>query len=173
MVFIEIVNFILSILSVYLLSKNDKRGWVLSIFVCLVMAYIYHEKSLWYQFVIQFVFLIQSIIAYFKWSKQLEYHLKKASMTKIITFYSVFILVSLYWVNNDTLSYVDLLLMFISLVANHLLIYKKAISWYLWLLFDIISIILCLYLSLYITVVLFIILMFICLKTIITNYEKV
>lgn len=176
MFYLEIINCILTIISVYLLSKEDKIGWIVSVAVCLTMAYIYYDKELWYQCGIQFIFLIQSIIAYLKWDKKVNESIKNANGITIILVYLGISLLSLVWVKNNFLSYTDLTLMFISFIANHLLIYKIKSSWYLWLVYDIISIALCLYLELYITVFLFIILTLICLKTILSNrlqYEKI
>ncbi len=177
MQYLEIINCILTILSVLFLSKENKIGWLLSAIVCLTIAYIYKSNGLWFQFSIQFLFLVQSIFAYFKWSDKIVSSLRKIDIYSVVIGYLLLSIVSLYWVDNTWLSYVDLLLMFISLVANHLLIYKNNNSWYLWAIFDIISILVCLYLQLYITVLLFSVLGVICIKTIVSysklHYEKI
>ncbi len=174
---LEIINCILTILSVFFLSKEKKVGWLLSAIVCLTIAYIYKENQLWFQFSIQFLFFAQSIVAYFKWNDKIVTKLQNVDICSVVIGYLALSIVSLYWIDGKLVSYIDLLLMFISLVANHLLMFKNNNSWYLWLLFDIISIMLCLYLELYITTVLFFVLGIICIKTILTQskleYEKI
>ncbi len=177
MITLEIINSVLTIISVYLLSKNNRNGWLLSIISCITMEFIYGENKLLYQMSIQIIFSIQSGIAFNKWDVKLEESLKKINLIYSLLFYFIISLSCLFFRKHNIIAFIDLFLMFISLVANHLLIYKKMSSWYLWLLFDIISIILFVYLELYITVMLFIILTIICIKTILDShqifYEKI
>jgi nicotinamide mononucleotide transporter len=177
MLIIEFLNFILTIISVYLLSKDNRYGWVVSLLGGCTTAYIYIYNDLPFQTLIQTIFALQSFIAFLKWRVP-PMEIKTIKILHYVFLYLIIIVACLgFYKKHDFLSIVDFFLMFLSLVANHLLIYKKISSWYLWLLFDIISIILFVYLGLYITVALFVILTIICVKTILDShpisYEKI
>lgn len=172
MVYLEIINCILTIISVYLLAKDNRYGWILSIVVCITMGYIYVEEKLWYQGTIQIIFLLQSILAYFKWSEWVEKKIMNMSINTVMLFYFLTTSFFLYSIEHKWLSFLDLFLMFISFIATHLLIIKNKYSWYLWLFYDIISILLCIYLKLYVTVGLFFVLGIICINKL-RSYEKI
>lgn len=164
MIILEILNCLVIISSVYFLSKNNKIGWLLSILGCISMCIIYNNNNLIYLSLLQIVFIIQSILAYY----DIERFNKYLSSNWLIIFYTCISLLLLSTKQtSNILSIIDILLVYISLLANHLMMNKKYISWYLWILYDIISIILCLYLKMYMVLTMFIILMCISVITVI------
>ncbi len=167
---LEIINLVNTVIMVYLFSINNKYGWLLSMFSCLLFAFIYYNNGLLFQFGVQFIFMFQAIVAFFftKINNKQNYW--------IYVFYFIIPISLILFIDHEpdkmSLVYYDSFLMLLALVANQMLIHKKDDAWYVWLLFDILSMLLCIHLHLYITFILYIVLSIISIKTIIINHNK-
>jgi len=171
---LEIIGSVILLLSVIFLAKRKIIGWYLSIIGAIIYSIIFFNTKLYGNFLLQFIFLYQSIYGIYDWLKYKKDNNKILKETKIDNLnnkkrliYSISIIII--WIissillnnyTNSNLPYIDSLVSIISIFANWLLSIRKIENWILWIFADIIFIGLFFYTGLYITGFLYILFFF-------------
>lgn len=138
---IEFIAALFTIASVILTIKANKLCWPVGIVGIIFYMIIFYQHSLWSNFYLQFIFIIQSILGIINWNKSE----KKLPITWVKNKINIVIMILLiyplffYISKNGSMPHLDSITTF-SVIATGLLIYKKIDAWIFWLLVDIISV---------------------------------
>jgi nicotinamide mononucleotide transporter len=166
---IELLAAIFLLFSVIFMSRRKTFGWPLGIVSVILYSIVFFDVHLYSGFVIQFIFLAQSIYGWIYWHKNRLKNSKILEETKVCKLntisrlgYGIFII--LIWLiaaflfgsyTDATLPYVDALVATISVFANFLLASRKIETWILWWIADVIFILMFSYLGMYISMILY------------------
>lgn len=146
MFIIEIIAVIFSLLSVYFTVKEDSFCWPIGIVGIIAYAIIFKNNHDWVNLVLQFVFVIQSFIAWKNWHKPKEStKISRLSTDNIantiVNIFSTFLLtlsMSVVFGGHDLL--LDSISATLSIFGMYLLSSKKIEAWYCWIFADILFI---------------------------------
>lgn len=152
---IEIFASVLTLICVILFNIKNYWGWPVAIVAALLYMVVFIQTELWFQTVLQLIFIWQSIYGWIHWKSQ------KDELNVIVPNYSLvgthvifFVLLSLtiYAIAsklNIILNPIDIITTFLALLANYYL--SKAIlqSWLVWIIVDILLIIMFIQLELW------------------------
>lgn len=139
---IEFIAVLFTLASVILTIKANKFCWPVGIVGIVFYMIIFYQHSLWSNFYLQFIFIIQSIFGIINWNKSE----KKLPITWVKNKINIVIMILLiyplfFYISKDgSMTYLDSITTTFSVIATGLLIYKKIDAWVFWLLVDIISI---------------------------------
>lgn len=162
---VEIFAVIFSLLSVWLTAKNKIWCWPTGIIGILGFSYLFYMTSEWSNLGLQAIFLIQSFIGWFNWSKSNLINpsfLSKENLNRLKIFFIITAIIS-YSISfrlNSSNPILDSLTTTLSISAMILLMYKKIESWYFWIFADILYIILFMKNSLYLSAFVYLIFTF-------------
>ncbi len=140
----------LGIVCVYFLIKENKLAWYFGIINVSIFIYIFYEKKIWGQFVLQIFFLVIQFYGLYAWGKK-NSDLKIEWMDLNQKIYSViFVLISffileqgLYFdVEKTILTKLDVFTTALSVLAQFIQTRKKMENWLIWIFVDV----LCIYL---------------------------
>ena len=180
---IELLASIFTLICVYLTNKRSILSWPVGILGIIFYSIVFFQTKLYADFILQIVFIIQSIFGWINWNKNKVNNIIKVSkltFTEIVyicifyTFLSVLTTYLLFNFTNASLPIWDSQLMTLSLIANYLLIKRKLENWILWILVDINYVFMFIYKDLYFSSVLYFILLLIAISGFINwkkNYE--
>jgi nicotinamide mononucleotide transporter len=139
MTIIEIIAVVFSLLSVWLTSKNNIWCWPTGIIGVLSFSYLFYITGEFANLILQFIFLLQSVLGWLNWSKsELEVSKIKKEYLPLLfySFYSIgLITYSLTYFNSNN-PLLDSLTATLSIFGMILLMYKKLESWYFWIFAD-------------------------------------
>ncbi len=176
---IEIFAVLFSLISVILTVISNKHCWTVGIIGIIFYAILFYQTALWGNFILQFLFLIQSGIGLYNWSKR-DYRQPKfvKKYWKLLISAPIVYLISLAFTLNfeSTLPYLDALTTTFSIIAMYLIAKKKIEGWIFWILIDIIYVIMFFNLSLYLSSVIYFIFLILAISGLIKwikNYEKI
>jgi nicotinamide mononucleotide transporter len=155
--YLEILAVITAILCVGLATLNSKWNWIFGIISTIAYAYIFQEKSLYFQFALQIFFIIQSTIGFFMWSEKGNI-IKKLSIDDKHRFYGFIglILIIFLTLNHSIVHIIEVIIAFTSVVATFVLMKRKSVAWLLWSIVNILSIIFFYLSDMYLTMCLYV-----------------
>ena len=180
---IELLASIFTLICVYLTNKRSILSWPIGILGIIFYSIVFFQAKLYADFILQFIFFIQSIFGWINWNKNKMNNVIKINkltfneILYILIFYVFLSGLTTYLLLNFTnasLPYWDSQLMTLSLIANYLLIKRKLENWIIWILVDINYIFMFIYKNLYFSSVLYFILLIIAISGFINwrkNYE--
>lgn len=146
MFIIEIIAVIFSLLSVYFTIKEDSFCWPIGIVGIIAYSVIFKDNHDWVNLILQFVFLMQSFIAWKNWHKAKDnIEVSRLSINDIantvVNIFSVFLLtfsMSVVFSGHDRV--LDSISATLSIFGMYFLSTKKIEAWYCWILADILFI---------------------------------
>lgn len=157
---LEFVGVLLSLISVYFITKQNNIGWIFSALSTLPLILFFYNQSLYLDLILQILFFFQAFRAWKMWNTNNK-------VSKINNYYLIIILfiLSIFcgWIFNNYIiySYVTIFGFIFYLYANWNLINKKIESWLIFIFIDILYIGLYGYLGFYYLVFLYVIYMLI------------
>ncbi len=142
--YIEVISCLFILISVVLASKQNVYTWVTGIVGTLGFIYLFYTSHIYFQLILQVIFLIQGVWGYVYWKKE-NIEIKKADkficdMAMILIplgSYLLFLVLALF---HKEVSPLDITITAWSLLANYLLIKKKLEAWLFWIAVDICSV---------------------------------
>lgn len=142
---IEWVAVISSLLCVWLTTKRNIWCWPIGIIGIIFYAILFHEKSDWANFILQFIFLGQSIMGWINWKNYTDINTTSLSIKdKLkVSVIGLLLLIPVYYFTinfNGNLPLLDSITTVLSLLGMFLLARNKVDSWYCWILADILYI---------------------------------
>jgi len=166
---VELVAVIFTLFSVIYAANKSILNWAYGVIGIVMYAIIFFERSLYYNFLLQFVYLIQSIYGIVEWRKNKSNNQNTLKISYLnIKNRSIFvdisiILLILYFLNiTQYTSLLDIITSFISIIATYMLAKGKIENWILWMVVDVIYIILFFTVGLYISAFLYLIYFILC-----------
>ena len=180
---IELLASIFTLICVYLTNKRSILNWPIGILGIIFYSIVFFQAKLYADFILQIIFVIQSIFGWINWNKNKVNNvikINKLTFNEIIYIFIFYVFLSglttylLFNFTNASLPYWDSQLMTLSLIANYLLIKRKLENWIIWILVDINYIFMFIYKNLYFSSVLYFILLIIAISGFINwkkNYE--
>lgn len=128
---------IFSLMSAFLAMKKNIHNWTIGIIGIILYGIIFWQHKLYADFVLQILFLIQSVQGIFGWTHHLSKHVVRWG-SLWITFIAI-VMVSYLLLNNytqDPNPFLDSLAATLSLFATYLMIKKNIECWYFWIAAD-------------------------------------
>lgn len=137
---LEIVAVLFSLLSVLMTKQKKWICWPIGIVGIITYGFLFFKNELFWQFALQGIFLVQSIIGWRYWKRQTQERFQTKPMTVNDWYEFIFITFSIvfltYYYPLSTLVRLDVITSALSLYANFLLIKKKTSAWVVWILVD-------------------------------------
>jgi nicotinamide mononucleotide transporter len=167
----EILAAVFTLLCVILTIKRNILSWPVSIIGIIFYIFVFLEQKLYSDFIIQFIFLFQSISGWIFWKNNLEEESELVTKVETLSdfyllywfvigiFSWIFLAISMKKYTDASLPWVDSFVAIWSLIANWLLAKRKIESWIIWIIVDVIYIFLFLYKGLYASTILYSILL--------------
>lgn len=139
----ELIAVILTLICVILTVKLNIWCWFFSILASIAYMYVFYQQNIYFQILLQFIFIGQSIYGWYNWRKISEPVKPTSSwLGFLIGIYSVLIftiiLISVLHkkTNNPQLS-LDIFTTLLSLFGTWLLARKNVFGWLVWIITDI------------------------------------
>lgn len=170
---LEILSFIVMLLSVIFTIRENVLCWLFGIIGSILLSIIYFDKGLYFQILFQFILLVQCVIGYYNWSNiDSSDNVKVNKLDNESVFIQLFIVIIFgVAVNNYVLdsggyfiSCLDIVSTFIGMLATFLMINKVLQSWWLYMINNLLLVVLCYYESLYVVALLNIVLFLLSIK---------
>jgi len=165
---LEFIAGLFSLLSVYLTAKNNKLCWPVGIVGIAAYMLIFYQNLLYADFIIQGIFVIQSIVGWVFWSSRSQ-SVKRLKLYEILIFINIFTIVtfflyriSLYFGGESIL--IDSIISSLSIVAMIMLALKKIEAWVVWIIVDIMLMYLFFSKELYLSSFIYFIFLTLCIK---------
>lgn len=145
---LEFFGTLFGIISVFFLIKENKLAWYFGIINVSMFIYIFYEKKIFGQFVLQIFFLVLQFYGLYVWGKKNSdvkikwLNFKQKVYSLLFVFISFFILEPILYFNSDKtiLTKLDVFLASLSFLAQSIQAKKKIDNWLIWILVDILSI---------------------------------
>lgn len=144
---LEFLGTVLGIICVYFLIKEKKLAWYFGILNVSIFIYLFYEKKIWGQFVLQIFFLVLQFYGLYAWGKKdsdlkIEWMSFSQKIYSILfIFFSPFILYfSLYYKPLTVLIFLDVFTTSLSFLAQFIQARKKIENWLIWIFVDVLSI---------------------------------
>jgi nicotinamide mononucleotide transporter len=135
---IEAIAVIFSLVSVWLTTKRNIWCWPIGIIGIVLYLYLFLEKVEYCNTFLQFFFVVQSIMGWMNWNKELS--AKKYSHLLFEILVTSFVYGFLSSLFGGNLTILDSLTTGLSIIAMFLMARKKLESWILWIIADILYI---------------------------------
>lgn len=159
---IEIFAVVFSFLCVYLSTIKNPLAWVIGIVGIFFYMFVFYENNLYADFILQFVFISQSIYGWVNWIKnksiktdevKVEYLTNKNRIKYIFFIICTYAIVAftLNKYTNSSVPYIDSFVATLSLYANWLLAQRKIENWIIWMVANVIYVGLFIYKGLYLS----------------------
>lgn len=177
MYILELIATIFTLICVYLTAKHNIWCWIVGIIGIIAFFILFFIEKLYFQSILQIIFLFQSIYGWYKWKKieiNDKLHVKSIGLDELLNDSFLIILLSMLCgsylseYTDGVLPYLDTISMGLSILATYYLTNKQIESWLLWMIVNTILFIIAIYQNLFITSILEIILFFISLNAYIT-----
>lgn len=142
---IEILAILFSIVSVWLTAKKNIYSWVYGIVGCVFYAILFFTKNDIANFLLQPIFIVQSIFGIINWNKKENEFVENMNLANNIKILFSIILTTLLFFTishyyNGNIPIIDSLTTSLSIHAMYLLSKSKIESWILWIIADILYI---------------------------------
>jgi len=162
---LEIIAAISLLCSVVFFTKRKVIGWPIGLIGVGLYSIIFFQQQLYADFILQFIFIVQSLYGWWNWSNHkkdndkllVETDIETLSISSMLLYFSsiLFIWLTSYFILSNytdaALPMLDSIIATVSLIANWLMMKRKIESWYLWIIADILLIIMFLYTGLYVS----------------------
>ena len=139
----ELIAVILTLICVILTIKSNILCWPFSIISSIAYMYVFGIQHIYFQFIVQIIFIIQSIHGWYYWYRVKDLRIEDDSVTNLI--------IHLYWVFGltvITLSFtygktdnpvliLDILTTLLSLLGTWYLAVRNIFAWLVWVIADI------------------------------------
>jgi len=141
----EKIAVLFSLLSVILTTRKNKLCWPVGIVGVLAYGYIFYQNRDWSNFLLQFFFILQSILGWINWNKSettgvssLETHERfRFIIGSFVVFFGLFIVNKVF---SGSFTELDALTATLSIFGMFLLSKSKIEAWFFWILADVIYI---------------------------------
>ena len=140
---IEIISVISSLLCVYLTAKKNILCWPVGIVAVVGYMWIFYTNGQMANTILQFVFLAQSLFAWWNWETRFKWSLPK-NWLKILIIGIIPLSLLIYGILLQSVSNqpeLDAITTSLSLIGMLLLAYKKYEAWIAWIIADILYVI--------------------------------
>lgn len=153
MSFIELIAVIFSLGSVILAAKNSRWCWWVGLVGIIFYQGVFYSENLWGNFLLQFIFIIQSILGILNWTPS-KTKISWNKRWKLNILFIPLIWIVLYVINSFysySINYLDITTSTLSIMGVFLLAYRKIDSWFYWIIADILYVVMFYNLSLYLS----------------------
>jgi nicotinamide mononucleotide transporter len=141
----EKIAVLFSLLSVILTTRKNALCWPVGIVGVLAYGYIFYQNRDWSNFLLQFFFILQSILGWLNWNKSetnvvssLETHERfRFIIGSFVVFFCLFIVNKVF---SGSFTELDALTATLSIFGMFLLSKSKIEAWFFWILADMIYI---------------------------------
>jgi nicotinamide mononucleotide transporter len=140
----EKIAVLFSLLSVILTTRKNALCWPVGIVGVIAYGYIFYQNRDWSNFLLQFFFILQSILGWLNWNKSetsvssLETHERfRFIIGSFVVFFCLFIVNKVF---SGSFTELDALTATLSIFGMFLLSKSKIEAWFFWILADIIYI---------------------------------
>lgn len=150
----ELLAVIFSLFSVILTVKNSKYCWPVGIIGIIFYAIIFFQTGLIGNFILQFLFVGQSLLGWYNWNKKEETKIDwLQNSSKLLIFLPIlYTIVVIFTIKSgSTLPYLDSITTTLSITAMFLIAYRKIEGWLFWIAVDLVSIYMFYILGLYLS----------------------
>lgn len=139
----ELIAVILTLICVILTIKSNILCWPFSIISSIAYMYVFGVQHIYFQFIVQIIFIIQSIHGWYYWHRVKELRIEDDSVSNLIT--HLFIVGMLTMIatkymqgktNNPELM-LDILTTLLSLLGTWYLAIRNIFAWMVWIIADI------------------------------------
>jgi nicotinamide mononucleotide transporter len=141
---IESIAVIFSLLSVVLTTRKNQLCWPIGIIGVITYGYIFYQNRDWNNFLLQFIFILQSIWGWINWnkpeteiSKLKGYEMFTIIVASIVTYFCLFFINTIF---SGNLTELDAITASLSIFGMLLLSKSKIEAWLFWILADVIYI---------------------------------
>lgn len=139
MIALEIVAIIFSLASVILATEKSIITWTTGIIGCAAYSIIFYKENLMANFLLQFIFIFQSILGYKAWQLKQK---KTTFISRIVeVYFFILLFVGTYYMMLKTegvFPFLDSLATVLSISAMYYMARKKTFSWILWMIADLV-----------------------------------
>lgn len=169
---VEWIAALTTIMSVFLLSRAKRSGWIFGIVACLIYGFVFIEQKLYANAILQLVFIGQGIHGIISWKKEIQnsfdFSSKKLDVISIVGLVALTLAfgiiisatLSLLEINKDSL--LDVALSLCSVLAMTLMAKRVIQSWFVWMAVDIGYVCLFIYVGMWVSATLYLLLFFMC-----------
>lgn len=153
MLFIQILATLTGVVSIYYTVKQNILCWLFGIISNVLLFYYFYNIELYGQTLYQIVSITQCIVGWYYWKHKETHEITKLSNKHYWSLFIVSCIVGsvfgLYIDNFSILSSYDGMTLSLGILAVILLILKKIDSWFIYMIMNILTIIICIYKGVY------------------------
>lgn len=142
---IEFIAVIFSLLSVILTTRKKLLCWPIGIIGVIAYSFLFYQNRDWSNFLLQFVFIIQSILGWINWknSESVDVTSLETLERFSLAIATIVVFICLFVINNifsGNFTELDALTSSLSIFGMFLLSNSKIEAWFFWILADVIYI---------------------------------
>jgi nicotinamide mononucleotide transporter len=139
---LELGGFAVTLVSVWLVIKERRSGWIWSILSALIYVFIYWEANLYSDAELQLLYILVGIYGFINWDRRKgegSPRIKMASTASFLLYISIALGLAAIWgalhsqFTNANFPYLDALLASTCIVAQWMMARKYFQCWYLWI----------------------------------------
>lgn len=170
----EVLAVILTLICVILTIRSHILCWPFSALASLSYMYVFYHQHIYFQVVLQLVFIVQSIYGWFYWGKEKKIKMADVSWKyliihlTIILFLTTILSVSLHGKTDNHQLTLDILTTLLSLLGTWYLVVRNVFGWLVWVIADVFFIIMFMNQHMYLSTALYLILLGLAIKGLIT-----